>query len=80
MEDLKNIPTHVEYALKGSQQGSWGAFGICWEWAIEQDWWDSFLIEISNISVDSKCLLFNSSIISPTTFANAIYEFLKGRE
>lgn len=48
-----------------------GVFKL-WNWAIEQEWWDEFEDEI-----EYACL---TTIINPDNLANAICEYLRGRE
>lgn len=54
---------------------TWTGFGKLWEWSIKQDWWRGFAYttqhEIYNIG---------PALINPDNFANAVYEYLKGRK
>jgi hypothetical protein len=50
----------------------WAAFGMLWEWAQKQEWWNDFF--------QSSCYEANDwfqLLINPDRFANAVYEFLK---
>lgn len=59
---------------------TWAAFGILWEWAITQDWWDRFKNNhMVHIKHYSSCFepAFKDEIINPDKFADVIYGFLK---
>lgn len=47
-----------------------------WEWSIEQEWWDTFLID--NGRYNDNCEIFiNENLINPEEFAKAVAEYLK---
>jgi len=58
---------------------TWHGFGMLWEWAIKQDWWrgkkDSLVVSMLCRSGGVGDLL--DKYISPSRFADAIYEFLR---
>ena len=53
---------------------TWTGFGLLWEWATKQEWWNHFMNDQSGKMV---CFEVSYHLINPTNFANAIYEFLK---
>lgn len=79
----REIPTHIEYAFKGSEEGSWGAFGIVWEWATKQEWWNYFqdmVVGDTDVYENGEFTEYiDINLINPTNFAKAIYEYLKER-
>jgi hypothetical protein len=62
--------------LSFSDFSTWDGFGKLWEWAIRQLQWFGHFVEQSGSL--GACL--HVSLIDPDHFANAIYEYLKGRE
>lgn len=91
IEELKSIPGDIVFVLRRCIDDvfpatKWVAFGILWEWAIEQEWWGDFLynkcqgtIYAANIR-DNYEFEIPNKYINPERFAKAIYEFLKARE
>ena len=59
---------------------TWESFGLLWDWAIEQDWWEIFLTEhLFNLRELSKHLTLRTiphRYINPERFAKAVYEYL----
>lgn len=50
---------------------SWALFGIRWEWAQKQGWWQEFLHDLCGI---------DQTLIHPARFDDALYDFLEERE
>ena len=70
------------HILKRPNFFTWQGFGKLWEWATKQKWWKKFeQLKFEYLTVDCKyCGRGNIklTLINPTNFANAIYEFLQG--
>lgn len=66
----------------------WYWFGMIWDWANEQDWWEDFLQEtwreLSNHRQQDRVLDMQMGVrmelINPQRFADDIYNFLQRRE
>lgn len=66
----------------------WEGFGKLWEWAQEQEWFqdlmESMWDEVVYGTYRTVELIVGASVhpihVHPDRFANAVYEFLKGRE
>ena len=58
---------------------TWQGFGKLWEWAIKQEWWQSFgdtVVYADHVDFDvTICNL--EHFIHPDRFADAVYAFLK---
>jgi len=54
---------------------TWEGFGKLWEWAQKQEWWSVFYYLVT-YGEDANL----QHIIHPDRFAEAVYEFLKGRD
>jgi len=51
---------------------TWEGFGMLWEWAIDQKWWDVlYYFLFSTGSAEMK------EFIHPDRFANAVYDYLQ---
>lgn len=59
----------------------WEQFGVCWEWAQQQEWWGEFVMRHMGCwsKGEDHSPNIDSGIINPTRFATAIYNFLKER-
>ncbi|MCK5236498.1 MAG: hypothetical protein KAR06_05870 [Deltaproteobacteria bacterium] len=57
--------------IDGINFSTWVGFGKLWNWAIEQNWWDEFIMR----PFSQAHIIEN--LINPERFANAVYEFLK---
>lgn len=59
---------------------TWQGFGKLWEWATKQEWW---LTQASGkiifLSLSGSDMHISTTLVTPTNFAKAIYEFLKER-
>ena len=55
---------------------TWEGFGKLWEWSTKQEWWQGFLNK-HDVSPDFRFRGFDTDLINPTNFANAIYEYPK---
>lgn len=64
---------------------TWRDFGYLWDWANNQEWWQyefyenekhSFKTNTCNDTIWS----FDITLINPDKFADAVYEYLKGRQ
>lgn len=63
---------------------TWAGFGVLFEWAKQQEWWEEFVSDLCILGLNSvfggapavmtDCFDF----LDPDRFADAIYEFLKG--
>jgi hypothetical protein len=58
---------------------TWEGFGKLWSWAKEQKWWDKFEDLIFYGKADPCGGWFDTSLIHPDRFADAVYQFLKER-
>lgn len=77
-----DVLSHFNYSFS-----TWQGFGLLWEWAQEQEWWSDELFfrhTGEGHITDSGCCVMAIAripyIVEPGRFANAVYEFLKGRE
>ena len=61
--------------VKNTDFGEWAGFGMLWEWAEQQDWWEAFWEHIKAVKNERKRWYIN-----PDRLADAICEFLKNRE
>ena len=67
---------------------TWEGFGKLWEWATKQEWWVGFIrkatyLDNTQEEIDADVFHFKKgiqSIINPTNFAKAIYDYLKEQE
>lgn len=55
----------------------WNGFGIIWEWAIRQDWWNAYL---ERIFWPGKTKIYINTFINYKTFARDVYRFLEGKK
>ena len=55
---------------------TWQGFGKLWEWSQKREWWGQFVEDTTGIGSSS---LVDVDCIDPDRFADALYEFLKGR-
>ena len=53
---------------------TWPGFGILWEWALVQDWWEKFTDE------NYHCCRTDLDMINPRKFANMVYNYLKEKK
>lgn len=62
---------------------TWKDFGILWEWASKQYWWKKFVSWDYEKRWDAdrreKDNWWYLDLINPDFFANALYEFMKGK-
>jgi len=56
---------------------TWSGFGKLWEWAKGQSFWGEFKYYLRN-DTNIKWISMEDCI-NPDNFANALYEFLKGK-
>lgn len=55
---------------------TWSGFGILWEFAIKQEWWEQFIWN-EGVNKGAEGNLIDTIIINPNIFADKIYKFLK---
>ncbi len=53
---------------------TWTYFGVLWEWAQKQEWWEELCATMEGWSTGHYDLLL---LIQPDRFANIVYKFLK---
>lgn len=71
MDIERDIPQHIKDILFKKER-TWDDFGVAWEWAIKQEWFDVFCG-----SKPHKAWTYPIGLINPDRFADAVYEFLK---
>lgn len=52
----------------------WDYFGLLWEWAVAQEWWDKFLY-FSSDTLPWNPSTIHTHKINPGEFADALYNF-----
>lgn len=64
---------------------TWEGFGKLWKWAQEQSWFFKFCFQLTKKHKSKQRMtgmtgMIHSGWIKPSTFANAIYEYLKEKD
>lgn len=70
---VENLPDIVRKALY-ENDGTWISFGIIWEWAKKQEWWDKFT------DLHYHCCRVDLDLIDPIRFPELVVQFLKERK
>ena len=70
-------PSSKGITKKNPDFSTWKWFGVLWEWAKEQEWWEDDLWNylLDDYDVRRSSPLFEG-FIDPDTFADALYAFL----
>lgn len=55
---------------------TWEGFGKLWQWGIDQEWWDTFILDNGRCN-DNFEMFINENLIDPEPFAKAVADFLQ---
>jgi hypothetical protein len=80
-KELYYDPGHPDFSTWqgfGTDFSTWQGFGKLWEWAIKQKWMIPFLMNRWGFRNPWQ-IYINTNLVNPNNFADALYEFLKGR-
>ena len=55
---------------------TWEGFGKLWQWGIDQEWWDTFMLNNGRCN-DTFEMFINENLIEPEAFAKAVVYYLQ---